>query len=474
MNSVSISNIVPIRQIPKPFISVAIDASQIIGGYWWEGAKKTKKGLGAKRVDPIDLSNPDLIKAAQLLSLNYLRIGGTEADKMWYAIKKKGKKLPHGYDYLLTKKRWKEIATFADKVGAKMMITLNAGSGPRKKKKKWGRKNARQLIQYAKDMSHEADVWELGNEVNAFLFFHGFGGYISPERYAKDMSKLTKTLHKTSRGSSAGPAVAVWPIIGEVLPFLKSFLKQTKQDVDIITWHYYPQQSSRSPVAIRRARPRTMLRPRALNEFIRQAKHISKLKQKYSPNSKIWLGETGHAQCGGEPGLSDTFLSGFWWLDQLGAAAVYDQEQVVRQTLVGGDYGLLSYTDFTPRPDYWITLLWQHLMGTTVYQLQKQGSPKLRVYLHSLTQETGYCLCFINIDTKNSIKIEDYPEQTMPSQIFLFTSSELTSPTIYLNGEELKNLPQSVEELKGRSLSQLNNIIIPPASYGFITFTKEI
>ncbi|XLR32119.1 hypothetical protein HN51_052086 [Arachis hypogaea] len=54
--------------------------------------------------------------------------------------------------------------------------------------------------------------------------------------------------------------------------------------------------------------------------------------------------------------------SGIWI--QLGMSAVYDTRTYCRQSLVGGNYGLLNTTTFVPNPDYYryptlsSTLLW--------------------------------------------------------------------------------------------------------------------
>lgn len=41
------------------------------------------------------------------------------------------------------------------------------------------------------------------------------------------------------------------------------------------------------------------------------------------------------------------------YLDQLGMAASYDTKTYCRQTLIGGNYGLLNTTTFIPNPDYY-------------------------------------------------------------------------------------------------------------------------
>ena len=41
------------------------------------------------------------------------------------------------------------------------------------------------------------------------------------------------------------------------------------------------------------------------------------------------------------------------YLDQLGMSATYDTKTYCRQTLIGGNYGLLNTTTFVPNPDYY-------------------------------------------------------------------------------------------------------------------------
>jgi hypothetical protein len=40
-------------------------------------------------------------------------------------------------------------------------------------------------------------------------------------------------------------------------------------------------------------------------------------------------------------------------VDQLGISSKYNTKVYCRQTLIGGNYGLLNTTNFTPNPDYY-------------------------------------------------------------------------------------------------------------------------
>lgn len=41
------------------------------------------------------------------------------------------------------------------------------------------------------------------------------------------------------------------------------------------------------------------------------------------------------------------------YLDQLGMSSTFDHKVFCRQSLIGGNYGLLNTTSFVPNPDYY-------------------------------------------------------------------------------------------------------------------------
>ena len=50
----------------------------------------------------------------------------------------------------------------------------------------------------------------------------------------------------------------------------------------------------------------------------------------------VAISETGGAYNSGQHGVTDTYASGFWWLDMLGATPRNGHSLVCRQALVGG------------------------------------------------------------------------------------------------------------------------------------------
>ena len=165
-------------------------------------------------------------------------------------------------------------------------------------------------------------------------------------------------------------------------PMLPAFARSAKlSPTDVMSWHYYPQQSGRAFLADRRATEKRLLVPRRLDSVGKHARSLRAL----AGGRECWMTETGHALYGGEPGLSDTYCSSLWWLDQLGVLAREGTSRVFRQSLTGADYGLLDQAGFAPRPDYYASFLWKRLMGTEVFQSPKIEGPdnRLRAYRHS-------------------------------------------------------------------------------------------
>lgn len=455
-----------VRELDPRYLSFAIDTSQVVGGHWWSSEGRIEMGIGSKKTSEFDFKNPLLIELTKALSPAFLRIGGTEADKVFYDLSEEPlKKPPSPYHLSFTKKHWIRISTFVKSTDLDIMFTLNAGPGPRNSKKEWLGHNAVEFIRFVQARKDPVKVWELGNEINGYLIMHGFQNMIDGFQYAKDYKKAKEIILKFFPESIvAGPSSALWPIIGEPLPILNDFIKQANIDIDLITWHYYPQQSRRCPVATRRAKSRVLLNPIHLNSVLELYQQIKKLKIKYAPQSRIWLGETGHAQCGGEPGLSDSFESGFWWLDQLGLLALTEQEVIIRQTLIGSDYGLLDHHTYQPRPDYWSSLLWKKLMGSKVLQIKKKNYNRfIRMYAHCANQkENQVTLLVLNL-------LEDEQKVNLPFDSgikYILTSDGLKSKSIYLNSKLIKLKDDEIPDLNGKRFEGVSQVL-PPFSYSF-------
>ena len=429
----------PIATVDKRYLSFSIDISVLAGGFWWEGSHTTRKGLGTLRVPPIDLNSKKLDQLVQALGPSYLRVGGSEADKIHYFETVEGDE-----DALvLTKEIWDQLHAFIQRNQLNFMFTFKYGLFKRSDHGTWQGSEIERLIQYNEEKGYRIDVCELGNELNAYWAFYGLSSQPMAKKLATDYSTFTTLIRAHCPGTKiCGPGSAFWPGLGETIKPLsnitKKFLQSLSTEIDIVDWHYYPFQSNRSPIRTRTATLRAMLSPKSFENFARYSKQLCQWRDLYQPEAQIWTGETGSGQCGGEPKLSDRFASCFWWADQLGRGATLGQKVMVRQSLIGGDYALINRLTLKPKPDYWVSWLWVKLMGEKVFEVTSSNK-FLRVYCHSAANKgngeannMGFTLLLVNMSKKTTtLNLANFG---LPERRFEITAKKLTSKRVLING----------------------------------------
>jgi heparanase 1 len=337
------------------------------------------------------------------------------------------------------------------------------------------------LLKYTADHGYRVALWELGNELNIFWFVHGLKAHVSAQQYDKDLVTARALVKQYMPESKfAGQGSAFWPLLGEPLNlfygYMPQYLERSNDKIDLVSWHYYPQQSRRGPIAVRRAFPSRLLDPKNLDEAKHWAEQMKKWRDSYAPGKPIWLGETGNAQFGGQPGLSDVYLGGLWWMDQLGLLARSGHDTVVRQSLTGMNYGMIDDADLAARPDYWNSLIWKRLMGTLAYDVKVSGdqSGKLRAYSHSSAggDPASLSVLLINLDHQRNAAVSFAGIKSKSSQVYQFTTPDIFGTKVLLNGNELAFAPDgSLPIIQGRPLAEVGNssITLNPLSYCFVT-----
>ncbi len=429
-----------IGDIDERFLSFTIDISCVIGGRWWGDTKGLKEGLSQDRVPPLDFKDPTLARRAAQLSPAMLRVGGTEADRLHYEFGR-GEILPREAMGVtgaptLNKKKWLEICSFARRVGFGLLFTVGAGPDNRDAWGDWDERDATLLFDYCARKKIRVDAWEFGNEVNAFPFIYGVARRVSARRYSADFARFAALVGRLQPEALAvGPASAVWPVIGEPNPLIPKLCRSTAASaMGALSFHYYPQQSSRGRVAVRRAREGTLLTVRRMDSIRGRIRAIRKSRDAGAAKGKpIWVTEIGHALYGGQRGLSDTWISMPWWLDQLSLLAHDGVAAVFRQSLVGGDYGLLDPKTFAPRPDYHVSFLWKRLIGSRVHAPPEISGkdPKIRVWAMSGKKESIWVIA-INLDRKKPLTIT--LDRRIRRQLVLEPDYGHPSGSIVLNG----------------------------------------
>lgn len=390
----------PLAHVAREYLSFSIDISVLAGGFWWEGSESVRKGLGTLRVPPINLNSARLDALVQALGPAYLRIGGSEADKIHYFDNTYGDKDA----LILSRQTWDELHAFIKRNCLKFMFTFKYGLFNRSEHGRWQGTEIQKLLQYSRERDYVIDVCELGNELNAYWAFHGLSSQPRAAKLAQDYTTFAQLIRANYPAALlCGPGSAFWPFLGETIrPFsniTQKFLQNLRVQLDIVDWHYYPFQSRRSPVRTRTASAEAVIAPSSYSTYSKYCEQLKLWRDRYQPEAELWTGETGSAQCGGQAKISDRFVSCFWWADQLGRGALHGQKVMIRQSLVGGEYGLLDRLSLKPRPDYWLSWLWCQLMGETVFGVQS-SDPSVLVYCHSHPKAGRKTLLIINTSTR--------------------------------------------------------------------------
>jgi heparanase 1 len=447
---VSVDQGTPRAEVDPRYLSYALDTDKVV-----------HQGF--------DFDRPRLLALTAELSPALLRIGGTKADIVYYDLSDTPVVTPPAhYADVLNRDTWDAACDFAEALGVEILFTINAGKGPRGIEGEWLDDQARQLIEYTVARDCPVSVWELGNEIGAFGLEHGF--MLSASEYTADFivfDTLVDELDPEAR--NAGPASMYWPVEGEIfVPIIPGLVADAGSLLDILTWHYYPQQSKSCQTA-----SRLIDQPIPplfwLDAVDTWSAEVEGYRDQGAPMAEVWLGETGHAQCGGEPGISNTFASSFWWLDQLGRVAKRGTQPImIRQALSGGAYNLITDLELEPAPDYYASVLWKRHMGAKVLDVQLDAAPEtLYAYAHCDVAKAGsIAVLLINFSEQDSIPVA-FLDGSPEFEAMVVTADSVTATQVSLNGQPFVANPDGT--VPHPTVERSNGALaLPPLSYAFV------
>lgn len=119
----------------------------------------------------------------------------------------------------------------------------------------------------------------------------------------------------------------------------------------------------------------------------------------------MWVTESGDA--GGGDTWASTYLDVFRTLNELAGFSTLTKGVIFHNTLASSDYGFLARQVFDPRPNYFAVLLWNTLMGTTVYDTAEPIREGAHVYAHSRKDgKDGVVYLVINNSRTESTSVE--------------------------------------------------------------------
>ncbi|VVA34923.1 PREDICTED: heparanase [Prunus dulcis] len=406
---VVVNGILAIARVDNNFICATID--------WWNHEKcdYNQCPWGSASALNLNLSHPLLAKSIQAFNQLRIRIGGSLEDQLLYDVgnlkypchpfRKKSHGLFGFSRGCLPMSRWDELNQFFSKTRPIVTFSLNALSGRHHKSGgvwvgDWDSSNAYDFINYTVSKGYQIDSWEFGNELSG----RGVGASVGAEQYGKDLIKLKHIINQLYNKSRTKPALVAPGGFYDQGWFAKLLQVSGSGIVNVITQHMYNLGAGVDPKLVSR-----ILNPGYLDLASGTFHDLEQTVKKNGPWASIWVGESGGAYNSGGRNVSDTFVDSFWYLDQLGMSAKYNTRVYCRQSLVGGNYGLLNRTSFVPNPDYYSALLWHRLMGQGVLAVNSNASADLRIYAHCARGRAGITVVLINFsnDTDFIVNVEN-------------------------------------------------------------------
>lgn len=358
----------------------------------------------------LDISNKILLNAIKAFSPLKIRLGGTLQDKVIYQFRNdpgactqfiKDSTEMFGFTRgCLPMSRWDDLNNFFKMAGAKVIFGLNALNGRTigsdgSTTGAWNSSNAESLIRYTVNKGYSIYGWELGNELSG----NGIGASIAADQYASDVVTLQKIVQDVYRGFETKPLV-LGPGGFFDANWFTLFVKGASNSLRVVTHHIYNLGPGVDEHLVDK-----ILDPSYLEGGSQPFKDLQSILRSSGTSTTAWVGEAGGAYNSGHNLVTNAFVFSFWYLDQLGMTATYDTKTYCRQSLIGGNYGLLNTTTYLPNPDYYSALLWHRLMGRQVLSTHFVGTNKIRAYAHCSKNSRGITLLFINLDNNTAVEV---------------------------------------------------------------------
>ena len=494
-----------LRRVNPMLISYNVEMTEVTGGTFWrayteaqiDGAEEVpppdfSKGIAAMHqcYDPIDTTNPRLIRLAKALGKCWIRVSGTWATKTYYDFDNeypKGK-APEGYQNVLKREQWINLLNFVKAVGGRLKISLANCDGLHSADEPWVPTEAEKIFSLSKEMGVPIEAVEFVNEPN-MLAMTGFPKGYTAENFRRDQDIFHKWVRDNypeclivgpSDTDPGAMTVDAWGNphpwsgasdtagIAAVMAYCSTsdLMDGCTEKLDVFSYHYYNGVSERMAAMMPSAF--TPAEGAMSEEYLGAASHtarcFSSYRDRYCEGGEMWVTESGDAGAGGHTWAS-TYLEVPRTLNEIGGFATVTNGVIFHNTLASSDYGWLKHGTFEPRPSYFSVLLWKKLMGDTVYDSGEPIRMGAHVYAHSRRDgKDGIAYLVIN-NSKTDITTVELPKK---ADIYALTGNgSLRSRTMLLNGKELTLGEGDVlPELSGKKAS--GAIEIAPGGCTFI------
>ena len=480
-----------IHDVDERLVSYNIEMTEITGGTFWKAYTPgqiagteafppltdledvTAMGALMQYDPPIDLSNERLRELAKQLGPAWIRVSGTWATKTYYDFDGScNGKAPEGYASILTREQWTGVLDFVSYVGGKLLVSVSNCAGDHPDGGPLSLAQAKKLFAFSHAYGVEIDAIEFMNEPNMMELSGAPAGY-TPADYARDQDILYGWVREHYPDCLlVGPCTTGDPSItgaqgkgfGAGIGSLaktcttQELLEGTKVKLDVFSYHYYNGVSERLASVMPDAH--WDARRAHSDEYLAVAPDCAKahvpLRDQFVPGGQMWVTESGDAGGGGDTWAS-TYLDVLRTLNELGSFCEITDGVIFHNTLASSDYGFLEHGSFRPRPNYFAVLLWNRLMGTTVYDSNNPKREGVQIYCHSRKDgKPGFVYLMINNSLTDAVSVEI----TKEAERYTLSAETMRAPVMRLNGKNLSvsgicEIPEFVPERQEAGIAKL-------------------
>ena len=452
-----------LRSVDERLVSYNVEMTEVTGGTFWkaytdaqvDGTEAfpvikdwTNMGNLQQWYDPIDTTNPRLIKLAKDLGPAWIRVSGTWANKTYYDFDGKyaDGTVPEGFQNVLTKQQWLNLLDFVKAVNGKLLVSIANCPGIHAADEPMPFEQADLLFRTSKEYGVPISAAEFTNEPNLAALSGLPKGY-TPADHARDHDLFGAWLKENypeclfvgpctvgdinlfGALSGAGGGMAA----GFQIVTTEQLLGDYKSPMDVFSYHYYNGVSERGAAMGGHWPYEAALSEQYLAVAANCARQYVDRRDKYVPGGQMWVTESGDAGCGGNTWAS-TYVDVPRTLNELGEFCTVTDGIIFHNTLASSDYGYLKHGTFVPRPNYFAVLLWNTLMGTTVYDSGYPVTEGAHVYCHSRRDGKEGCTWLVINNSQEPTTLE-LPKA---AEVYALTGNgKLRSRTMCLNGKEL-------------------------------------
>ena len=462
VNLKAVENLKTLRTVNPMLLSYNVEMTEVTGGTFWkaytpgqiagtEGFPLISFGKSDEMhqwYDPIDSTNPRLIKLAKELGKCWIRVSGTWSTQTYYDFDGHTNGVaPEGFDSVLTKDQWTNLLDFVKAVDGKLLISVANCDGIHAANEPWQPEQAKLIFDFSKEYGVPIEAVEFMNEPN-LLAYSGAPKDYTFEDFIRDQDIFTKWVHENyPECLVVGPCSVGCGKMGKIdtekgiMKKLTSsmstskLLEGSKEKMDVYSYHYYNGVSGRiTTLPFIHWSPKKAASEAYLDAAPYTALANVPYRDEYAPGAEMWVTESGDAGGGGCEWAS-TYLDVFRTLNELGTFPTITNGVIFHNTLASSDYGWLKHGTFEPRPNYFAVLLWSRLMGTTVYDSEIAIQEGAHVFCHSRKDGKDGCVYLvINNSLTDTTKVE------LPKEALRYTlcgNGNVRNTSIYLNGTEL-------------------------------------